>query len=166
VSSDGHVLTVLSGRNRVTVHPLDRPSPTTWLDTTEEVFASALSPDARWLVTGEDREYRSWEVGSWRPGRRIERAGEGMAGPLAFSADGQLLALAATRFLVQLVDVSTGDRLASLQSPDPILLTWLSFSPDGQQLAAAGQNHTFQLWNLGAIRRQLADMGLDWSPLR
>ncbi len=208
VSSHGHLLTVLSGRNRVAMHPLDGPSPASWLDATEEVFAYALSPDARWvaialanraevqvwdvrsgkrlhqllvasqvgslafspdarwLVTGEDQEYRLWEVGSWRPGRHLKRQGEGMAGPLAFSADSRLLAIAATRYLVQLVDVASSDPLASLQSPDPLLLTWLSFSPDGQQLAAAGQNHTIQLWDLGAIRRQLAPMGLDWSPLR
>jgi hypothetical protein len=39
----------------------------------------------------------------------------------------------------------------------------LSFSPDGNLLAAAMMDHTVQIWDIRAIRRQLAAIGLDWE---
>ncbi|MCU0960844.1 MAG: hypothetical protein MUF48_12135 [Pirellulaceae bacterium] len=45
----------------------------------------------------------------------------------------------------------------------PQHLHWLCFSPDETQLAAAAETGHIQLWDLRAIRTQLADMGLDWD---
>jgi len=126
----------------------------------------AFSPDGRWLVAGTDRTYEFWQAGSWLPGRSIARDGEGTAGPLAFTADSQLLAIAATRYVVQLHDVATAERLATLESPDQLHLTWLCFNPDGSQLVAAGQNHTIQIWDLRAIGRHLPSLGLHFRARR
>ncbi len=124
----------------------------------------AFSPNGQWLLTSTTREYQFWEVGTWRPGRRIPRDDPGLSAPMAFSRDGRMLAIACSRYAVQLIDASTFEPLARLEPPAPQGLTWLCFSPDGTQLAAAaGGNGTTQLWDLRAIRQRLADMGLDWD---
>ncbi|NLS93280.1 MAG: protein kinase [Planctomycetaceae bacterium] len=123
----------------------------------------AFSPDGRWLVTGADRQYQLWDVSTWRADRRIERDGEGVVGPLAFSPDGRILAVAATRYDVDLIEMTTLARLATLKASDSLHLAWLCFSPDGSQLACAGENHMIQLWNLRDIRRELVTLGLDWE---
>jgi hypothetical protein len=39
----------------------------------------------------------------------------------------------------------------------------LAFAPDGNRLAAATLNNGVQLWDLGEIRRELREVGLDWE---
>jgi tetratricopeptide (TPR) repeat protein len=92
-------------------------------------------------------------------------------GPLAFARDIPLLAVTATGRTVRLVDPSSGRELATLSPPDRHIVTWLCFSPDGSQLAAATQDNIIQLWDLRALRQELAARQLDWdlppySPLK
>jgi WD40 repeat protein len=124
----------------------------------------AFSPDGRWLVTGTEHEYRFWRVVSWKPGHRIPRdRGAAVRSPMAFTADGRLLAITRSAQRVELVDTQTARELATLEAPSPQMVSWLGFSPDGSQLAAATENHVIQLWDLRLIRKQLAAMGLDWN---
>jgi WD40 repeat protein len=127
----------------------------------------AFSPDGRWLVTGVSREYRFWKVGSWQPGHRLPReATSGLPGPVAFTRDGKMAAIARSRRGVQLIDPSRGQELATLEAPVPQLVTALCFSPDGSRLAVArgGRgSHVIQLWDLHLIRQQLRAMRLDWN---
>jgi WD40 repeat protein/serine/threonine protein kinase len=126
----------------------------------------AFSPDGRWLVTGNGKEYAFWDTASWpaRPARTIPRHDSlASTGPLAFSRDGRLLALARTTREVGLVDPVTGQELAVLAPPDSATISWLSFSPDGSRLAVATVDQVVYLWDLGLIRRQLAAMNLDWE---
>jgi len=125
--------------------------------------AVAFSPDGKWLLTSDNAGFQVWESGTWRPGRRIPREDPGLSTPMAFSRDGRMLAIACSRYAVRLIDASTLEPLARLEAPAPQGLTWLCFSPDDTQLAAAERNGTVQLWDLRAIRRQLAEMGLDWD---
>jgi WD40 repeat protein len=127
----------------------------------------AFSPDGRWLVTGVSREYRFWKVGSWQPGHRLPReATSGLPGPVAFTRDGKMAAIASSSSRVQLIDPSRGQELATLEAPVPQLVTALCFSPDGSRLAVArgGRgSHVIQLWDLHLIRQQLRAMRLDWN---
>jgi WD40 repeat protein len=123
-----------------------------------------FSPDGRRLVTGSQAAYQFWEVGSWSPvGRPIPRDRANLRGPLAFSHDGSVLAIATSPREVQLIDPGTGGVLATLTAPDPQLISWLSFSPDGGRLAVASEGRVIQVWDLRLIRRQLARMHLDWG---
>ncbi len=123
-----------------------------------------FSPDGRWLVTGETHEYRFWEVDSWRLGRRIPRpSGTGIGGRAAFSPDGSVLALTHSPLLVRLLHAATGRLLATLESPDPYIVSRLRFSPDGSLLAVSRENNTTQVWDLRGIRQNLTRMGLDWD---
>jgi WD40 repeat protein len=118
----------------------------------------AFSPDGQWLATADDDDVRVWRVGSWRlaHGKRRERNG-----PVAFSPRGDLLAFTHSLSTVRLLAPETGQELASLETPYPLGLSWLRFSNDGDQLAAAA-DYMVQLWDIRALRRQLATMKLDW----
>lgn len=122
----------------------------------------AFSPDGRWLVASKRGAYQFCEVGSWEPGHRLVVEHAQLVGPLAFSPGGDVLAIAYSRSTAHLIDVATGETLAALQSPDPIELTGISFSPDGRQLLTVSMNRRIHLWDLCGIRQRLAKMGLDW----
>jgi WD40 repeat protein/Tfp pilus assembly protein PilF len=126
---------------------------------------AAFSPDGQWLVTGGRGEYRCWRVGTWEPGWRLPRDhlnGTGLA-PLAFSADNSLLALTRSPNVVQLIDPATGSEIATLSARGSGAISWLCFSPDGSQLGEANGQEGVHLWNLRAIRQELANHGLDWQ---
>jgi WD40 repeat protein len=61
-----------------------------------------------------------------------------------------------------LVEPATGRELATLEDPNPQMISCLCFSPDGSHLAVGCPTHLVQLWDLRLIRKQLAAMGLDW----
>lgn len=123
----------------------------------------AFSPDGRWLVNGTKDEYRFWEVGSWHPGLGIPRKALVGPGPMAFTADGKILAIAHSSQEVRLIETATGRELATLAAPEPYYIHWLCFRPDGEQLAVACANRVLQLWDLRRVRGRLAEMGLDWE---
>jgi len=122
----------------------------------------AFSPDGQWFVTSEQDKYRFWKVGSWTPGLVIPRDRlEPGPGPLAFSRDCRMLAIARSAWTVQLIEPETGREIATLSAPDPQTINSLCFSPDAGHLAVATNNHTIQLWDLRLIRRQLEELNLD-----
>ena len=52
---------------------------------------------------------------------------------------------------------------ARLNGPDPIRLHPVCFTPDRAQLITRGiETRAIHIFDLRAIRRQLAEMGLDW----
>jgi serine/threonine protein kinase/WD40 repeat protein len=120
----------------------------------------AFSPDGRWLVAGANDMYRFWEVGPWKHVRDI--AGS-FPYSMAFTADGRMMAISQSRQVVRLVDPDTGQQRATLESPSLQLMSWLTFTPDGSQLAVACATHVIHLWDLGRIREQLAAIELDWD---
>src|SRR5262249_21648141 len=111
--------------------------------------------------TGTFEEYQFWEVGSWRKKHAILRKdGARSMGCNVFSPDGKMLALRYSVSEVRLVDPDTGREFARLPPagcPYP-------FRPDGSQLMTyTGRDNTIQVWDLRLIRRQLAELGLDWD---
>lgn len=125
----------------------------------------AFSPDSRWLVTGSGEEYSIWRMGSWeQPVRSLPRDHPiSLAGPIAFTADSKVLAIASSEEKVTLLNAAKNwEEIASLVAPDQKLLGRLRFSHTGQ-LAAISENNVIQLWDLGLIREQLAKMGLDFE---
>jgi hypothetical protein len=63
----------------------------------------------------------------------------------------------------KLTHAGTGKLLGTIEPPRDVGCTTLRFSPDGTWLAVATGNHTIHVWNLRALRRGLAEIGLDWD---
>jgi WD40 repeat protein len=129
----------------------------------------AFSPDGRWLAAATGRfsdagaECRTWRVGSWEPGPRVPLDRLSSSPPsLAFTPDSKILAVVHTTTEVRLLNADTLEDIAILASPDPILITRVAFSPDGNQLAVAAHN-TIQLWDLRVLRERLRELSLDWD---
>ena len=123
----------------------------------------AVSPDGATLATSTASELILWDTASWEPRRRIATSiAGGVPLPVVFSADGTLLAFAATRQEVHLLDPHTGEALATLRPPVPLNLVTLRFSPDSRHLAAQTLGPVVHLWALNALRGELRKLGLDW----
>jgi WD40 repeat protein len=125
--------------------------------------APSFSPDGNWLATSSQEEARFYALGSWECIHTLPREAGGVQVTTAFASDSHMAAVACTPTKVRLLAVPSFRELATLESPDPQLLSWLCFSPDGSRLAAATETKQIQLWDLRLIRQQLAAMKLDWD---
>jgi tetratricopeptide (TPR) repeat protein len=68
-----------------------------------------------------------------------------------------------------LAEVETGRELARLEDPEQARITGafasVAFTPDGSHLVATLTDRPYlRAWDLRAIRRRLAELGLDWDP--
>jgi WD40 repeat protein/tRNA A-37 threonylcarbamoyl transferase component Bud32 len=79
---------------------------------------------------------------------------------LALTSDGARLAI--MNLAVSIWDARTGELLLTLprERSMPRDLRW---SPDGKLLAVGSADGSVVLWRFGAIRSQLAEIGLDWD---
>ncbi len=127
--------------------------------------AAIFSPDNRWMVTGTPEGYCFWAVGSWKPGIRLKRlASNSTSTCVAFSPDGTTVALGTTEHTLHLYETDTGRELAAL--PVGHMLVQFSFSPDGTKLLMVYEPAVAELWDLGLIREELAEVNLDWEGPR
>jgi WD40 repeat protein len=116
-----------------------------------------FSPDGKWLAVAGDHA-RLWRVADWQPGPRVPN------GKMAFSPDGRLIAIDTRSGVIHLIDPATGGVYARLEDPNLDRAHYLGFSPDGTQLiGSCAQGRAVRVWDLREIRRQLAEMGLDWD---
>ena len=123
-----------------------------------------FSPDGKTLVTGAGDAYRFWEVGTWVQKFQIPRQGTGKSpGIVAFSPDARYVALADTNFTALLVELATGQPVASFEPPALIAITGMDYSPDARFLAIGTAARTIQIWDLVGIRKELARWDLDWA---
>ncbi|MCC7373449.1 MAG: protein kinase [Verrucomicrobiales bacterium] len=125
----------------------------------------AFRPDSRHLTLTVAGGYEVLDTTTWQTVHsKRETTASGGSGPIAYSPDGRWLAMALDSRVIHLLDSETGTQLAVLTSPDPQNLFALAFSPDGQTLAAAVQTvSAIDLWDLRQLRRELADLRLDWA---
>jgi serine/threonine protein kinase/WD40 repeat protein len=116
-----------------------------------------FSPDNKWLAT-TGGGLRLWAVDSWEEGPKIG------GGPFGFSLDGKLLAVETGQGVLRLLDPGSAHEYARLEDPNQDRASSIAFSPDGSLLAvASGDGQAIHIWDLRAIRTQLAALGLDWS---
>jgi WD40 repeat protein len=119
-----------------------------------------FSPDGKWLSVGGSHGCRMVKVGTWE-----ERA-FGTAG--CFSPDSSLLApMGSYQGPIRFLDPATGRVITQLTDPNQDLRGILAFTYDGGKLLDSNPNsRAIHVWDLRAIRAQLAEMDLDWdAPL-
>jgi WD40 repeat protein len=123
----------------------------------------AFLPDGKSVVSfSVDRVFHVWEFPS---GKEIRRFGPGVDAPLplpvrwrstevpvALSDDGKVLAFHISEVEIQLYDVATGKKLATLEQGGH--LTSLAFSPDGRHLAVRDMIGTLTIWDWKARKAQ------------
>ena len=131
----------------------------------------AFSPDGQWLANCWMGKFQFYSVGSWeKPVLVIPRLSDSdQHAPMAFSRDGRTVALAASRYIVQLYKLPKSNRdgaewIATLESPDRFPLEFRAFSPDSRHRAASTDGPFLLLWNLAALGEGLESLGLrrDW----
>src|SRR5262249_14618913 len=117
-----------------------------------------FTPDSRWLTDGRRRR----EVGIWEEGPAVPVAD----GPKVqvFSPDGAVFAGQSNDEAGDPVDTATGNNLGQLGLPQHGRMGCGAFSPDGTQLIQQSLDYFYvYTWDLRALRRHLADLGLDWD---
>jgi WD40 repeat protein len=122
-----------------------------------------VSADGAWVLLGEGENKSTLiRTADWSPGPALPKDIQGRGCQSAFNPDGTLLAVGVGS-LVSLIRVSDGSVMAHLQSPQTgTYLPGLTFSPDGNHLALWWENGQLTLWDLQAMRIELAKRGLDW----
>ncbi len=158
VSPDGQWLATGSWPNGgATVWKLPEATPVVKV-VDEGAAGVSFTPDGKWLATFHGST-RLWEIGTWREGRRIDGS------YLHASADGKLAVFRDSSSSALLVELQSGLPLARFESPDQHQVGDARLSPDGSRLvvSTAETPACLHVWDLRAIRRRLADMGLDWD---
>jgi len=112
----------------------------------------SISPDGSVLATGhEDGKVRLWQVSD---GELLHTLGysRGVAGAIAFSPDGSMLAFHSyvySYFSVKLYRVSDGKLVGNLFYPGGLSLAdCTAFSPDGTMLASVHNDGEVRLWQV------------------
>jgi serine/threonine protein kinase/WD40 repeat protein len=116
-----------------------------------------FSPDGKWLGTAAANDARLWEVGTWR--EKLRTSGGG----LRFSPDGKLLAITERSGVIALLETETGRTIARLTGPGIVSYYAQSFTADGSRLIAYGDPRAVLVWDLRTLRKELAELGLDWQ---
>lgn len=110
-----------------------------------DVRCLAMSPDGRWLVTGDaDHSVRVFELATGRQVLHLEHP-DGEVTGVSFRPDGLRLASAGGA-VVQVWDVARGQKVLSFKSA-PGKLSRVTYSPDGKRLATAGFASPLQVWD-------------------
>jgi serine/threonine protein kinase/WD40 repeat protein len=156
--------TARNGKEGIKIWDTSDGKPIGWKPPAGEDFGF-FTPDGRWLVTRTpgDAPLRFWQVGSWQPGPALPNSSPPTQSLWPSSDGALLLGLETHTEPPRLIHAGTGKALATLEPPRDVGPTDVGWSPDGTRLAVGSGNHTIHVWDLRAIRRGLAEVGLDWD---
>lgn len=113
-------------------------------------FTLAFSPDGKNLAVSGNSKVLIWEIASAREIRQfLSKDGPPATQPyvasLAYSADGNTLALGCYDAVARLVDVNSGKEVRACEGHRSAILG-VAFSTDGRTLASASFDQTVRIW--------------------
>ncbi|HJT78399.1 MAG TPA: WD40 repeat domain-containing protein, partial [Gemmataceae bacterium] len=126
----------------------------------KQVWALALSPDGKVIATAayaaNGDPIRLWDVATGKGVGQFPLAPNQWGGALAFSPDGNTLAVGSTQFDLYLWDLRTGKQRYRIDTRNRWVWS-LAFSPDGRTLAMGGEKGVIYLWEVatGQVRFRL-----------
>ena len=83
---------------------------------------------------------------------------------MAFAPDGRRIAVGLGWGTIGIFDVETGAPVAHLNAPALRPVNQMTFSDDGNRLAAACPGEFVQVWDLVEVERYLDELGLSHGP--
>jgi signal transduction histidine kinase len=127
--------------------------------------ASAFfNPDGKSLVLAGDKEYLVFEAETWKLLHRVpSESTMDLSNYAAYTRDGRYLAIMKQRQEIALLDAHSCKPIATLTSPEPQTITWLTFNRAGTMLAVTTAADQVQIWDLKQLRQDLATVGLNWD---
>lgn len=129
-----------------------------------EHVVGRFDPAGERLAVSTSENVEIWDLRKRGPLHRLRREpGQGTAGPLAFSPDGRLLAMAHSSYDVQLVEAGSAEPIVRFPNPRATFIGDLDFSPDGRYLLVVSPSRYQYVWDLQELRRELRGMRLDWN---
>jgi WD40 repeat protein len=141
--SSDHMITLWDTKTGNRIYALDGH--------TRSVNVVAFSPDGTKIASGsDDRTIKLWEVSSGRLIKIFQK--DGIAGIVAFSPDGTKLVSERSDvfkdwYSVELFDINTGTLIDTLAGHKSFIWS-IAFSPDGSQIASAGDDNRIKLWDV------------------
>jgi WD40 repeat protein len=123
-----------------------------------------FSRDGRLLAASPDG-ITLWRTSDWSCVGRLHAEGTTPTGlGIAFSPDSRVLAVAQPNGILRLVDPTTGKDWAHVTLADQTAASTITFSPDQRVLVTSPVDERLpaQVWNLTAMRSELAHRGIDW----
>ena len=124
------------------------------------------SPGGAWVLAAEDsKSVRLWHAGTWIPGPALPAETQRWLEPAAFTADDRALALRGEEGFV-FIDTLTGTITLRLAMP-----AWLNYLPDmgldrDRRFWVVSGDGRVHVWDLAAMRRELAAIGLGSVPAK
>ena len=120
-----------------------------------------FSPDGSRLVTSDPTGVRFYDTANWTVIHQWPAdVGSEQGGAVAFTPDSRIVAVTTGKRDLRLADARTGERLATLISPEPRAINSLRFSRDGRQLAVTTSTDAIDVWNVEQIEQELTKLGL------
>ncbi|MFN9717370.1 MAG: protein kinase domain-containing protein [Planctomycetota bacterium] len=119
-------------------------------------------PDSSILFLAASDGDHFYDPESWDLVRTIPRSSH-LPGHVSFSRTGSWGVSLNSLQSVRLFNSASGDELATLIPPVPMLISSLSISPDDRFLAVPTESNQVFLWDLDLINSQLDEMNLAWS---
>ncbi|HEY5793039.1 MAG TPA: hypothetical protein VIS74_07060, partial [Chthoniobacterales bacterium] len=121
----------------------------------------AFSPDGATLATGGKHEVTLWNADTGKRGRTLPTIG--LINSLAFSPDGLLLAVETHAGIIFFRATEPFEELARLATVPDGGSASFRFSRDSRQLAMQTSAGGAVVWQLDALHRELAALGMAWD---